>query len=1136
MSPNMKLAAAAIAFCLAASGPHQMANAQVVTIPPEFSSIFTSGIPSSLLSIFDIKTTGVPTTTAAVATGTLTQGPAPTSTGAPVKNPSDLSAPVLKRPPGSSPSDDECALAAGSNVPISYVEFAHQCFSKHNIDRDYKGRHVVELKSYYNLVSVFLPEFGKVLKQMRERWDNWGLDTIARHLQKDSAQNGDFLYPAKIDLFAELDKLVADDSITKGFDFHSRITDLISSMNDAHSSYAAQCYRYPFYFIQPWDIVYRYTDGSSTPTLSILRDTYSGLPSKWASSITTSAVNALWSEFLNNKTPKDYIGWTVTAIDGNDPVKAVQEYADKYSGFSRDPNSRFNMVLTQFQYAAKGFTPTSSLFSRTDHLGYGAKTYRSYSLKSPSGETATMTVPWLAFRTAESSVSSYSTYFSYYCSYPITSTQGLLAKGPIKPLPHLISRGDENATLDKRDDSVDVFNDFVKGGAHGLDAAAYRAGGYANFWRKFPANPDIKAATAQVAIDAKKHAAEFEQTHNFVIGKGFVGKSAVGSSSSGALQGATIKFTSGSDDYFGFGMLDDGVTGIFVLSTFAPDLRDYGTGAFLARINKLGSVLATGLTTLKNLGAKKLIVDTSSNGGGYVCLSAALVKYFKSESDIESFDIVQNDAGKALLKTDSFKEYGSSGSRSKTRGGVQGQYTNTFGPGCPNSIPGSSPFDLNDVVMLTDGFCGSACAMFTNSLKDDWGFRTYSYGGSSGAPYAPMSFNGGFVYTMSVLASNDSDTGVGKTTVTSSDQQNLPIPFSFPTSGGLIMTEGYSVHGKGGEDIPVEWVKSVSDGFIAVSKPEDRTEAYAKAAEMLQTAKPIQGNQTIPDKSLKLYVILIIVGIVLLVVGGIGGFCFWLYRRHAKRVNEGEDAVPKNKIEIFAGNISGSAKGLLENSSKGLKNIGSTITQPPHAATAPPMQQQPQYGQPMYDQNGQLVYAQQPVYPGAPGQYAPVQPVQGYAPGMQPQYDPKLTTGLAPGAVPVQQQPQYGYATQPQLYQGQMGQVAYQQPQVAGPYPGVASVPQPQQPVYPTPAQQQQQPIYAAATPVSLQQPMYAPVATTPVVTPQQRQIGGYTPPVPQTLPAVEPVPPSSMYAPVTAVAADGTVLTAPKRGVSRAP
>ncbi|KAI8854350.1 hypothetical protein BC829DRAFT_413262 [Chytridium lagenaria] len=169
---------------------------------------------------------------------------------------------------------------------------------------------------------------------------------------------------SKVDIVAELSKIRSDSSITLDFDFHSQVSNAITKLEDGHFAYSAQCYSV-IQFFQPWVIAAKYTAGNPKPTLYLRELITSGstisidLVSLFPTQARTfaSAVVDSWTAAFNDQDPSLFVGYTIDAIDGQDPITAVQAFADKYTGASHTPETRFNYALANTQYS-KDFSRT----------------------------------------------------------------------------------------------------------------------------------------------------------------------------------------------------------------------------------------------------------------------------------------------------------------------------------------------------------------------------------------------------------------------------------------------------------------------------------------------------------------------------------------------------------------------------------------------------------------------------------------------------------------------------------------------------------------------------------------------------------------------------------------------------------
>eukprot|EP01105_Mastigella_eilhardi_P025820 TRINITY_DN7165_c0_g1_i1.p1 TRINITY_DN7165_c0_g1~~TRINITY_DN7165_c0_g1_i1.p1 ORF type:complete len:647 (-),score=174.65 TRINITY_DN7165_c0_g1_i1:698-2356(-) len=175
---------------------------------------------------------------------------------------------------------------------------------------------------------------------------------------------------------------------------------------------------------------------------------------------------------------------------------------------------------------------------------------------------------------------------------------------------------------------------------------------------------------------------------------------------------------------------------------------------------EFGKNLEAGLTLLANNSLHRLIVDVTNNGGGDLCLGYTLIKLLFSEfSPYGANDLISSplavDLANAAVETGVDDTYWSpqkwidvttnktfpAGSTSwlvpgiqHVRGGVLGNYSNLFRDGCdiyfdvmPNPV--NVHYRPSQVRVLSNGFCGSTCAVFSRHLQEFDGVKTVAVGG-----------------------------------------------------------------------------------------------------------------------------------------------------------------------------------------------------------------------------------------------------------------------------------------------------------------------------------------------------------------------------------------------------------------------
>ncbi|EFC36377.1 predicted protein [Naegleria gruberi] len=195
--------------------------------------------------------------------------------------------------------------------------------------------------------------------------------------------------------------------------------------------------------------------------------------------------------------------------------------------------------------------------------------------------------------------------------------------------------------------------------------------------------------------------------------------------------------------------------GVIVIEIFSPKSiqqfsRDFQTSLYLAKLHK----------------AKKIILDVTNNGGGYICLGYAFSRYFfpkqfsnQYESLFARTDMIASELGKELAqkgsespqldtiwmphfwRDDSGKVYNDdswfTNQHTFSRGGVDHAYTSIIKDnGCSEMFDdfiftGDDLLDYSsdDLIILSNGRCASTCAMFTFQLQQFKKAKTVVVGG-----------------------------------------------------------------------------------------------------------------------------------------------------------------------------------------------------------------------------------------------------------------------------------------------------------------------------------------------------------------------------------------------------------------------
>ncbi|KAJ3197342.1 hypothetical protein HDU67_003764, partial [Dinochytrium kinnereticum] len=313
-------------------------------------------------------------------------------------------------------SDDPCAVIGSKD--FGTLEEVYGCYRLFAASSDFKQDHVQALKRFIEVYP----------------FTDLNVDTSSP------------LFPNKVDIAAQLDALAADTAVQTQFEFFSKIMLLVRSLQDAHFSYRPLCVS-TFDFFQPWHLA------------AVFPET-GGVGVKIVDTLLKRTVIPFWESALGGP-PLGFVNYTVKSIDGVDAVrswvffylssplvliltrrmqKAIQDFADKFAGFSRSPESRFNRVLYRRVYQDGVWTGRSGSFYYTTFLGHDASPNRTYVLTPPNGDAdVTVSIPWAAAPTF-SSFAGRADYERFYCN--LLSSSNLRRRdvgslgGVLEDLPH----------------------------------------------------------------------------------------------------------------------------------------------------------------------------------------------------------------------------------------------------------------------------------------------------------------------------------------------------------------------------------------------------------------------------------------------------------------------------------------------------------------------------------------------------------------------------------------------------------------------------------------------------------------------------------------------------------------------------
>ncbi|KAI8619111.1 hypothetical protein BC830DRAFT_1078763 [Chytriomyces sp. MP71] len=555
------------------------------------------------------------------------------------------------------------------------------------------------------------------------------------------------IYPMKLNFLDELDQISADPKIDTEYKMTQAILDLVAKLEDGHVTYTPLCFQ-PYLFLQPFNLLPVYQNDGS---IDIVIESA-------ASEQSADLLSSYWKDALQGRDGASLIGAKVVSLDGKDPVDFIQDVADRVGGQGHSPELRFNL---QFQ-SYKGPTKQPSSFTmrsrspRIDSLVYA--------LQLKDGSSVTLTFPWAAW-----SPTDLSKYTSGKAWYDATCSQ----------------------------------------------------------------------AAAVTQMTGSPESAEGAET------------AAPGSNATETVQFKSMKPILNDQDSF-FYMMEDGVTGVFAHTTFMPTSPEPAKEAEVTR--SWVETIARGLQALENAGAKRLIIDLSGNGGGRVAYGWQLMNYLFPNAGIKPLEYtfpLTPEIVKAFQSVEPLALYGNMTAASAQFGGYRNLKGDTIKPESlmkELAEPGtklmkglSTPFtnhflmdfdlelkqnnesvfndfgklkhgwDPKNVVLLSNGQCGSTCAQFTTILRDQVKVKAVTYGGGkkrsnqNTRAFDGTSFAAGFILSfkqvLGILMSAKMESLIDSPFMVSLDSQ-ITFGTSFSRAGKL-------------PDVPIEWVIDTSDQWLS---------------------------------------------------------------------------------------------------------------------------------------------------------------------------------------------------------------------------------------------------------------------------------------------------------------------------------
>ncbi|KAJ1552401.1 hypothetical protein HK405_011468 [Cladochytrium tenue] len=754
------------------------------------------------------------------------------------------SAPAASSTSSSSTSDPCRAIlqSAANGYVVVRAGDVIDCYQAFGVSADTRSAQTAALKSYYNLYPFLDMANGSATPY----------------------------FTSKVDVMGGLDAIAANTSLTTEFELQDAISRLIVSLNDGHASYTPACFvNIPL--LLPFVFASNHARSGQVPEL-VVKGAFTQASAMFTVSNATnstlaSVLDAWWStNGLGGADASSFKDSVVVSIDGQDPIAYVQAFADTYLGVSRVADSRFNLALASYTISSTS-PPTVQASDGSFYLRrkpfVGQRDYLELVLLSPTGSQVAVNATWAGLPpyAVSSSLTSASAYYDAFCkaanSSSSTSGNSLAASSAGG------SGGMRSSALSSASSGiVRLQADILPGMPNSMHRVAVLPphtgrGSFRRAIRGFSDHPSNLDLTS-LRPPSRQELIARVMPHMDLLTKST--KRNDGTSSAFSISNPVVY--DASNAFYSL----DGSTGVWVLKTFMPeDTSDTGLMNWLSNIT-------TGLASLEQLGVTRLLIDVSNNGGGIICIGQALVNYLMNDQNVVHIDYDMRSSSQLMalvhhtvegsfansttmqsqvftltnLATPSGTAMTTpedlfSAGREFVRGGVQGLYTNAFIDSECTSFQQlltssqqfaqlSGGWGFSNVALVSNGICGSTCAAFGRTLRDQFSVPAFSYAGASGAAFQPTSFEGGSVAHFDALLDGAAQAAAA---YGADDIAGAPTAFPLPVDGSIAFWEGYSMLVN--TQVPAEWVPDPADYHLTnVADPTDPVAVWTAAAAQLE--------------------------------------------------------------------------------------------------------------------------------------------------------------------------------------------------------------------------------------------------------------------------------------------------------------
>ncbi|KAG0212894.1 hypothetical protein BGX28_005356 [Mortierella sp. GBA30] len=537
-------------------------------------------------------------------------------------------------------------------------------------------------------------------------------------------------------------------------EFHDGLSGIILRAHDEHFSYNADCFR-----------AFKFRLGFIME--NVVRDGQTVLKVREADH----------SFGVENNIIYHIYNCDVVTIGGKDAVEYVQDWADSHTAVSKDPNVRFNGALsTQLMdgFYRLGWFGEQSMLPDEPSLVFEFQCPGRQDLLKAD-------VKWVATYAPSEQFRSTSSYYNVNCIKPKFASQGSSNESEEDKLKGPPSDKEKDADqrtirelklalrdlLMRIDKTSAEHRSSVQGPSESLAAPRSRHGVSMSNNNPMEPEQDVPKKAKEILTQLDLISPPQLPLLKFydIPGKGVDDNWKSDSKTYTELYKGPYDINAL--------LLDDGITGVLTIGTEASDkpfskVHPEWVGALIQAIDVLRPQ------------AENLILDLSHNNGGFICLGMTMLNLFFPDHPREVTNVRLSPLGTHLMTAGAMRvyDYTYSYGESKLPAIENGLFSRSVShPHRPNmtftdylsdrctfadqyvlkvdpveeskrkraSATGGGqpyyPWDPENMAILTNGYCGSTCALISNMMHTKFGVKTVVVGGRTPAATEPMSYS-----------------------------------------------------------------------------------------------------------------------------------------------------------------------------------------------------------------------------------------------------------------------------------------------------------------------------------------------------------------------------------------------------------